>query len=86
MQLHAGDLDATMKFYEKHFGLKKTRYRDIPEVPHALLPASSHRLCPLRRSLMSCPAIPELALVTQHLALILRLTRKQWPCHNFHST
>ena len=25
-----------MKFYEKHFGLKQTRYRDIPEVPHAL--------------------------------------------------
>ena len=30
MQLHAGDLDATMKFYEKHFGLKKTRYPRHP--------------------------------------------------------
>ena len=28
----AGDMDATMKFYEKHFGLKQTRYRDIPDV------------------------------------------------------
>ena len=32
----AGDMDATMKFYEKHFGLKQTRFRDIPEVRSAL--------------------------------------------------
>ncbi len=31
-QHDAGDLDKTIEYYEKHFGLKKTRYRDIPEV------------------------------------------------------
>ena len=30
-QHDAGDLDKTIEYYEKHFGLKKTRYRDIPE-------------------------------------------------------
>ena len=34
--LHAvyrvGDMDKTIEYYEKHFGLKKIRYRDIPEV------------------------------------------------------
>ena len=25
-------MDKTIEYYEKHFGLKKTRYRDIPEV------------------------------------------------------
>lgn len=24
-------MDATIEYYEKHFGLKKVRYRDIPE-------------------------------------------------------
>ena len=28
----AGDLDKTIEYYEKHFGLKKIRYRDIPDV------------------------------------------------------
>ncbi len=28
----AGNLDETIKYYEKHFGLKQLRYRDIPEV------------------------------------------------------
>lgn len=27
----AGDMDKTIEYYEKHFGLKKVRYRDIPE-------------------------------------------------------
>ena len=25
-------MDKTIEYYEKHFGLKKVRYRDIPEV------------------------------------------------------
>jgi catechol 2,3-dioxygenase-like lactoylglutathione lyase family enzyme len=35
--LHAvyrvGNLDDTIEYYKKHFGLKQLRYRDIPEVP-----------------------------------------------------
>ena len=27
----AADMDKTIEYYEKHFGLKKVRYRDIPE-------------------------------------------------------
>ena len=34
--LHAvyrvGNLDETIEYYKKHFGLKQLRYRDIPEV------------------------------------------------------
>ena len=34
--LHAvyrvGNLDETLEYYKKHFGLKQLRYRDIPEV------------------------------------------------------
>lgn len=26
-----GDMDATMAYYEKHFGMKQLRYRDVPE-------------------------------------------------------
>ena len=34
--LHAvyrvGDLGATIDYYEKHFGMKQLRYRDVPDV------------------------------------------------------
>ena len=34
--LHAvyrvGDLDATIEYYKKHFGMKQLRYRDVPDV------------------------------------------------------
>ena len=34
--LHAvyrvGDLDATIDYYKKHFGMKQLRYRDVPDV------------------------------------------------------
>ncbi len=34
--LHAvyrvGNLDATIDYYKKHFGMKQLRYRDVPEV------------------------------------------------------
>jgi lactoylglutathione lyase len=26
-----GDMDATIKYYEDHFGMKQLRYRDVPE-------------------------------------------------------
>lgn len=33
--LHAvyrvGDMDATIEYYKKHFGMRQLRYRDIPE-------------------------------------------------------
>jgi len=41
----AGDMDKTIEYYEKHFGLKKVRYRDIPEasVPcPSRAPSSTH--------------------------------------------
>lgn len=28
----SGNLDETIEYYKKHFGLKQLRYRDIPEV------------------------------------------------------
>ena len=37
--LHAvyrvGDLDATLDYYKKHFGMKQIRYRDVPDVSAA---------------------------------------------------
>ena len=39
--LHAvyrvGNLDETIDYYKKHFGLKQLRYRDIPEVSFSRL-------------------------------------------------
>lgn len=34
----AGNLDETIEYYKKHFGLKQLRYRDIPEVCMQLCP------------------------------------------------
>lgn len=38
--LHAvyrvGDLDGTLEYYKKNFGMKQIRYRDIPDVSHLL--------------------------------------------------
>ena len=45
----AGDMDKTIEYYEKHFGLKKVRYRDIPEAspsPEELnMQAALHNNC-----------------------------------------
>lgn len=42
--LHAvyrvGDLDGTLEYYKKNFGMKQIRYRDIPEVLLSLTAAS----------------------------------------------
>lgn len=47
--LHAvyrvGNLEATIDYYQKHFGMKQLRYRDVPEVSNKKPP----RACDLHQ-------------------------------------
>ena len=54
--LHAvyrvGDMDATIKYYEDHFGMKKLRYRDMPDdqYTNAFMGAHNMSVCAACRS------------------------------------
>jgi len=64
--LHAvyrvGDLDATIDYYKKHFGMKQLRYRDVPEVSGNAQHLPHTRLC---TALLNCNTCTKLCCLYQ---------------------
>ncbi len=58
--LHAvyrvGDMDTTIEYYKKHFGMKLLRYRDIPDVRGGRPGKQCKHLAMQRDLIACCPA------------------------------